>query len=90
LLEELTVPTLVLVGDDDCLVSASAAEEIAGRIPMGRSRIIRGAGHLPFLEATDEFERLVDELSARSKHWGDSMSIDRNCLGARSSGNDVA
>ena len=62
LLEELTVPTLVLVGDDDCLVSASAAEEIAERIPMGRSRIIRGAGHLPFLEATDEFERLVDEF----------------------------
>jgi 3-oxoadipate enol-lactonase len=62
LLAELRVPTLVVVGDDDYLVSASSAHDIAGKIPDGQVSVIPRAGHLPFVEATAVFEHIVAEF----------------------------
>ncbi|WP_165224601.1 alpha/beta fold hydrolase [Aquisphaera insulae] len=52
-LSKITVPTLVLVGEDDAVSPVDEAREIAGRIPQARLVVIPGAGHLsPFENPT--------------------------------------
>lgn len=45
-----SVPTLVIAGEQDQLMSLSEMETIARAVPGARLEVIRGAGHLPFLE----------------------------------------
>ncbi|MFF5986105.1 alpha/beta fold hydrolase [Prauserella flavalba] len=49
------VPTLVLHGADDAVVDPRAGEYAAGKIPGADSRSFHGVGHLPFVEAAEEF-----------------------------------
>ena len=58
-LRALRIPTLVVAGTDDRLTPPSHAETLAGAIPGARLLYIPGAGHLPYLEAPEEFERGV-------------------------------
>ena len=58
-LEEITAPTLVIVGDEDLPHAAANAEVITSRIPDSRSVVITGAAHLPSLERPDEFNRAL-------------------------------
>ncbi len=44
------LPVLVISGDGDALIPASAAEALADAIPGASLEIIAGAGHLPMLE----------------------------------------
>lgn len=48
---EITVPTLVLHGTDDPLVSATAGKELANALPNGRYETIDGR-HLVFIESS--------------------------------------
>jgi len=58
-LDELEVPTLVVVGSAD----VEDMQQIAGRLVAGiegaRLEVIEGAGHLPSLERPDELNRLL-------------------------------
>ena len=47
---KLTVPTLVMVGQEDRVTPPGAAIELTGALPDGRLAVIAGAGHLPMLE----------------------------------------
>ncbi|MDP9327287.1 MAG: alpha/beta hydrolase [Actinomycetota bacterium] len=47
---KLTVPTLVIVGEQDRITPPAAAVELVGSLPDGRLAVISGAGHLPMLE----------------------------------------
>lgn len=51
------VPALVVVGEHDRVTPPSSAVVLAGELPDGRLEVIRGAGHIPMIEAHDEFNR---------------------------------
>jgi 3-oxoadipate enol-lactonase len=59
LLKHLAVPTLLIVGDDDFGWSRSAVEAMGELISDLTAVEIPRAGHLPFLEATEDFENAV-------------------------------
>jgi pimeloyl-ACP methyl ester carboxylesterase len=47
---KLSVPTLVIVGEQDRITPPAAAVELVGSLPDGHLAVISGAGHLPMLE----------------------------------------
>ena len=55
----MTVPTLVLVGADDCITPPAAGQTLADGIPGARLAVLPGAGHLSNLEAPDAFNAAV-------------------------------
>ncbi len=57
LLPAITVPTLVLVGEEDALTTPDSARVIAGGIRGARLVILPQAGHLSNLETPDAFSR---------------------------------
>jgi pimeloyl-ACP methyl ester carboxylesterase len=58
MLPDITVPTLVGVGDHDALTPPERAREMAGLIPNATLRIVPEAGHLPPMEQPE----IVNEL----------------------------
>lgn len=58
-LESISVPALVLVGEDDALSPPEVAAEMAGRIPGARLAVLPRAGHLSNLEAPEAFNAAV-------------------------------
>lgn len=66
LLASVTVPALVMVGEDDALTPPEVAREMAERLPRGRLVVLPQAGHLSNLEAPDAFnEALLSFLEGR-------------------------
>jgi pimeloyl-ACP methyl ester carboxylesterase len=65
-IEKLTVPTLVMVGQEDRVTPPAAAVELAGALPDGRLAVIPDAGHLPMLErpqdVNDHLRALASEV----------------------------
>ncbi|MBI4573055.1 MAG: alpha/beta hydrolase [candidate division NC10 bacterium] len=59
LLPAIQAPTLILWGERDEEVPRSAMETMAARIPGSRLVVFPGAGHFPFLEAPEEFQRAL-------------------------------
>ncbi len=61
----LSLPTLVLTGDDDRIIPAHSSRLLAERIPGAQMRVISGTGHLFFLERREQtFEILTSFLGA--------------------------
>lgn len=58
-LSTITVPTLVVVGDEDIFAPPAEAEEMHALIPGSRLDVIRGAGHLSNLERPAAFNAIV-------------------------------
>ncbi len=61
-LAEIRMPTLVIHGDCDPLVPYPNGQALAAEIPGAKFLTLRGVGHLPHIEATDEFNRAVMEF----------------------------
>ena len=61
----ITVPTLVIVGEDDALSPPDLAREMHERIPGSELAVLPHAGHLSNLEAADDFNAAVDAFLAR-------------------------
>jgi 3-oxoadipate enol-lactonase len=61
-LDQITAPTLVLVGDLDAPYLVAAADLMAARLPNARRAVLQGTAHLPNLEQPEEFNRLVLEF----------------------------
>jgi len=55
-------PTLIVHGDADRLVPKAYAEAFARLIPKAKIVTIRNAGHLPMIEAEDEFISTVNDF----------------------------
>ena len=55
-------PTLLTVGELDLVLPPRYSEAIAERIPNARMVVIPQAGHQPFQEVPDEYNRLLDEF----------------------------
>lgn len=59
LLARIEAPTLVLIGDDDFLLSSTGAKELAERFPNGSYEIMPKAGHLPFIDDSVSFQAII-------------------------------
>ena len=57
--ERIAVPTLVIEGADDKLLTAGWAAEIAAQIPDGRAAVVERAGHCPQIEQADVVNELL-------------------------------
>ena len=64
-LASLRVPTLVVGGGDDRLTPPALAEQLAKTIPGAELEVVPEAGHLPYLETPETFERAVLEFLER-------------------------
>lgn len=58
-LGELEMPTLLILGDEDRVDIARAADELVNSIPHARLVTMPGAAHLPSLEQPDEFNAIL-------------------------------
>jgi len=58
-LQEITAPTLLIVGDHDVATVYKAADLVTEKVPHVRKVVIHDAAHLPNLEHPDEFNRVV-------------------------------
>ena len=58
-LGEISVPTLVIVGDLDRPEMLEIAERLEAEIPNARRETIPGTAHVPSMERPEEFDRLV-------------------------------
>ncbi|KJS30808.1 MAG: alpha/beta hydrolase [Desulfatitalea sp. BRH_c12] len=61
-LEALKIPTAVLWGEKDRVVPLQHAHAAFSRIPNGRMIVFEECGHLPHIEAANQFVRAVDTL----------------------------
>lgn len=59
LLESLAVPTLIVWGSSDRIVPPEHGRWMAEHIPGARLSVLRGAGHMPFYQQPEKFNRLV-------------------------------
>ena len=53
------VPTLALCGDEDILTPPKYHEYLRDHMPRCRLEIVKGAGHWPFAEQPEAFDRAV-------------------------------
>jgi pimeloyl-ACP methyl ester carboxylesterase len=61
------VPTLIVWGEQDHLVSADHSEEWCARIPNARAAIVKGAGHFPHVESPEAcLPQLLEFLASLS------------------------
>jgi len=65
LLQQISVPTLIIVGDQDQYTPVSDARFMQERIPGSELVIINDAGHMPNLEQPAEFNVKLTEFLAR-------------------------
>jgi pimeloyl-ACP methyl ester carboxylesterase len=59
ILKSLTMPTLVVWGSRDRVIPLEHGALMARHIPNARLAVIRNAGHMPFYQKPQEFNRLV-------------------------------
>jgi proline iminopeptidase len=63
-LEDIDCPTLVCVGDLDGVTPVDVSREIlaALRSGVGRLEVIEGAGHFPWLDASDRYWQVIEDF----------------------------
>jgi pimeloyl-ACP methyl ester carboxylesterase len=71
------VPTLLVHGDRDRLITVRAARAAAALRPDWEYVEMAGVGHIPMMEKPDDFLRITSEWLQRSHLWGnDATAID--------------
>jgi pimeloyl-ACP methyl ester carboxylesterase len=70
LLAQIAAPTLILLGDDDILLSPTRGHELATLFRNGRCEIMPNAGHVPYFDDPELFQTLIhkfiDETESRA------------------------
>lgn len=66
-LENVTVPTLVVVGNQDLLTPRGDSEELADRIPTAELAVISGAAHGLMIEHARSFNRVLFDFLRRAE-----------------------
>jgi alpha/beta hydrolase family protein len=74
LLGRITSPTLIVVGELDFIRGPAQAQPIAGAITGSRPVMLAGCGHIPSIEAPQEYRQAVADSSAADPH-GNSRAI---------------
>jgi pimeloyl-ACP methyl ester carboxylesterase len=60
---EIDSPTLILTGDGDQVIPAASSDVLHERIPDSLLYVVRGAGHLFFMERPDETVRALESFA---------------------------
>ena len=63
-LQQIEVPTLVIVGELDIMMRPSYGRAVADKIPGAEFVVLEGEAHQPFQEAPDLFNSMIDEFWA--------------------------
>ena len=61
-LQKLTIPTLLIVGEEDAIAPVKVMQALQGLIPSSRLEVVPGAAHSTYFEQPAEFNRLVREF----------------------------
>ena len=61
-LRTISVPTLIVGGENDRLTKFSASQHLAAKIPQGDLRMLEPAGHLGHWEQHDDFTQMLDRF----------------------------
>jgi len=61
-LGDITVPALIIGGDQDRLTISEASHHLAENLPKAELVMLDGCGHMTMLERHDEFNRLVERF----------------------------
>ncbi|MBL6939144.1 MAG: alpha/beta hydrolase [Alphaproteobacteria bacterium] len=64
-LKSIAVPTLLLWGDHDELIPLECGQDAATLIPNSKLVVLNNVGHIPSVEATDDFVRIVSDFANR-------------------------
>jgi pimeloyl-ACP methyl ester carboxylesterase len=64
-LEKLSVPTLVMAGEEDTVYPPELAREMAKRIPGAELVMFERTGHLANLEEPERFNKVVFDFLSR-------------------------
>jgi len=75
LLEQVTAPTLVLVGNQDILTPRGDSEEIADRMPNAELVVISGAAHGLMVEHATTFNRILLEFLGRVSRGSQQAAV---------------
>ncbi|MCL6296862.1 alpha/beta fold hydrolase [Streptomyces kronopolitis] len=59
LLSRIEAPTLIVLGDDDILLSPGRGHDLAALFLNGRCEIMPNAGHVPFLDDPEGFQTII-------------------------------
>jgi pimeloyl-ACP methyl ester carboxylesterase len=65
LLEQLTMPVVVAVGEDDVPCFREMSAVLARRIPAAEHHVIPGAGHLTIMEQPEIVNELIVQIMRR-------------------------
>ncbi len=61
-LSYIKVPTLIVCGTDDLMTPVSYSEYLKNKIPNAELSLLKGTGHMLFLEKPKEFNMLLDQF----------------------------
>jgi pimeloyl-ACP methyl ester carboxylesterase len=64
-LAQISVPTLLLWGEKDALIPLDCGQDAATLIPNAELVVLPNVGHIPSIEATDDFIRIVGAFADR-------------------------
>jgi 3-oxoadipate enol-lactonase len=67
-LADWTIPTLLICGEHDRLFAPDVLADVAAAIPGARFECLPYAGHSPYFETPDEFNRVVGEFLSQHHH----------------------
>lgn len=59
-LSKITVPVYLITGDQDPIVPTQQSATIAEKVTNARLAILKGAGHLPFFEKPEDYQKAID------------------------------
>ncbi|MFH1429410.1 MAG: alpha/beta hydrolase [Candidatus Margulisiibacteriota bacterium] len=65
LLPNITVPTLIIHGQDDRVCPVESAEYLYYSIPDSQLSVLKEAGHMPFITQSEQFQELMNEFIRR-------------------------
>ncbi|HVU97896.1 MAG TPA: alpha/beta fold hydrolase [Puia sp.] len=66
ILKNIAVPALIVAGSEDFFTPTPIAKLMSDNIPGAQLAVIDGAGHLPNMEATQEFNRRLEQFLSDS------------------------
>ena len=72
----LTLPTLAIAGSEDGATPPDLVRETAALVPGSKFHLIRGAGHLPCVEAPEEYARVLSEFITENRKWLSVMMME--------------
>lgn len=73
-LHRIDVPTLVVWGDRDGIVSTDYGQQLASDIPGSRFALVKDAGHYPYIEKPAEFSAAIDAFCGQTLRLTKAMA----------------